>query len=66
MGLNNLLIYSDKDLIGPEKWEEAGLQFITSSEEVHLPFFTATISKETTWCPTKVLSVTEGEMRKII
>uniref|UniRef100_A0A7N9DCK0 Mitotic spindle assembly checkpoint protein MAD2A n=1 Tax=Macaca fascicularis TaxID=9541 RepID=A0A7N9DCK0_MACFA len=30
----DLLIYTDKDLVVPEKWEESGPQFITNSEEV--------------------------------
>ncbi|XP_033281197.1 mitotic spindle assembly checkpoint protein MAD2A-like [Orcinus orca] len=41
----DLLIYTDKDLVVPEKWEESGPQFITSSEEVHLRSFTTTIHK---------------------
>ncbi|XP_038192923.1 mitotic spindle assembly checkpoint protein MAD2A-like isoform X2 [Arvicola amphibius] len=32
----DLLIYTDKDLVVPEKWEESGPQFITDSEEVCL------------------------------
>lgn len=32
----DLLIYTDKDLVVPGKWEESGPQFITSSEEIRL------------------------------
>uniref|UniRef100_A0A2K6KW38 HORMA domain-containing protein n=1 Tax=Rhinopithecus bieti TaxID=61621 RepID=A0A2K6KW38_RHIBE len=41
----DLLIYTDKDLVVPEKWEELVPQFITSSEEVCLRSFTTTIHK---------------------
>uniref|UniRef100_A0A2R9B6M1 HORMA domain-containing protein n=1 Tax=Pan paniscus TaxID=9597 RepID=A0A2R9B6M1_PANPA len=41
----DLLIYTDKDLVVPEKWEESGSQFITNSEEVCLCSFTTTIHK---------------------
>ncbi|XP_060003029.1 mitotic spindle assembly checkpoint protein MAD2A-like [Lagenorhynchus albirostris] len=41
----DLLIYTDKDLVVPEKGEESGPQFITSSEEVHLRSFTTTVHK---------------------
>uniref|UniRef100_G3UHK4 HORMA domain-containing protein n=1 Tax=Loxodonta africana TaxID=9785 RepID=G3UHK4_LOXAF len=41
----DLLIYTDKDLVLPEKWEESGPQFIISSEEVRLRSFTTTIHK---------------------
>ncbi|KAI5233743.1 Rho Gtpase-Activating Protein 20 [Manis pentadactyla] len=41
----DLLIYADKDLVVPEKWEESGPQFITNSEEVRLRSFTTTIHK---------------------
>ncbi|KAM9236099.1 LOW QUALITY PROTEIN: mitotic spindle assembly checkpoint protein MAD2A-like [Dugong dugon] len=41
----DLRIYTDKDLVVPEKWEESGPQFITNSEEVHLCSFTTTIHK---------------------
>ncbi|KAG8518405.1 LOW QUALITY PROTEIN: Mitotic spindle assembly checkpoint protein MAD2A, partial [Galemys pyrenaicus] len=41
----DLLIYTDKDLVVPEKWEESGPQFITNSEEVRLRPFTTTIHK---------------------
>ncbi|KAI5241517.1 Mitotic Spindle Assembly Checkpoint Protein Mad2A [Manis pentadactyla] len=41
----DLLIYTDKDLVVPEKWEESGPQFITNSEEVRLRSFTTTIHK---------------------
>ncbi|KAM9237289.1 LOW QUALITY PROTEIN: mitotic spindle assembly checkpoint protein MAD2A-like [Dugong dugon] len=43
--LFDLHIYTDKDLVVPEKWEESGPQFITNSEEVRLCSFTATIHK---------------------
>ncbi|TKC51134.1 hypothetical protein EI555_008559, partial [Monodon monoceros] len=42
----DLLIYTDKDLVVPEKWEESGPQFITNSEEVRLRSFTTTIHKD--------------------
>lgn len=41
----DLLIYTDKDLVVPEKWEESGPQFITNPEEVRLRSFTTTIHK---------------------
>ncbi|XP_064141470.1 mitotic spindle assembly checkpoint protein MAD2A-like [Loxodonta africana] len=41
----DLLIYTDKDLVVHEKWEESGPQFIISSEEVCLRSFTTTIHK---------------------
>lgn len=41
----DLLIYTDKDLVVPEKWEESGPQFISNSEEVRLRSFTTTIHK---------------------
>lgn len=41
----DLLIYTDKDLVVPEKWEELVPQFITNSEEVRLHSFTTTIHK---------------------
>uniref|UniRef100_A0A2K6NI02 HORMA domain-containing protein n=1 Tax=Rhinopithecus roxellana TaxID=61622 RepID=A0A2K6NI02_RHIRO len=41
----DLLIYTDKDLVVPEKWEELVPQFITISEEVCLRSFTTTIHK---------------------
>ncbi|KAM8906331.1 mitotic spindle assembly checkpoint protein MAD2A-like [Lycaon pictus] len=41
----DLLIYTDKDLVVLEKWEESGPQFITNSEEVHLRSFITTIYK---------------------
>ncbi|KAM9236100.1 LOW QUALITY PROTEIN: uncharacterized protein PS065_004032 [Dugong dugon] len=41
----DLRIYTDKDLVVPEKWEESGPQFITNSEEVRLCSFTTTIHK---------------------
>ncbi|KAJ7402031.1 hypothetical protein BTVI_90034 [Pitangus sulphuratus] len=44
----DLLIYTDKDLAVPEKWEESGPQFITNSEEVRLRSFTTTIHKVNT------------------
>ncbi|KAM9677402.1 mitotic spindle assembly checkpoint protein MAD2A-like isoform 2-T2 [Trichechus inunguis] len=43
----DLLIYTDEDLVVPEKWEESGPQFITNSEEVRLCSFTTTIHKFT-------------------
>ncbi|XP_057641161.1 mitotic spindle assembly checkpoint protein MAD2A-like [Chionomys nivalis] len=41
----DLLIYTDKDLVVPEKWEESGPQCITNSEDVRLRSFTTTIHK---------------------
>ncbi|OCT99902.1 hypothetical protein XELAEV_18005686mg [Xenopus laevis] len=41
----DLLIYTDKDLEVPEKWEESGPQFVSNSEEVRLRSFTTTIHK---------------------
>ncbi|XP_048396045.1 mitotic spindle assembly checkpoint protein MAD2A isoform X2 [Stegostoma tigrinum] len=41
----DLLVYTDKDLEVPEKWEESGPQFINNSEEVRLRSFTTTIHK---------------------
>ncbi|KAH0615953.1 hypothetical protein JD844_026629 [Phrynosoma platyrhinos] len=41
----DLLIFTDKDLEVPEKWEESGPQFIANSEEVRLRSFTTTIHK---------------------
>ncbi|XP_041118801.1 mitotic spindle assembly checkpoint protein MAD2A [Polyodon spathula] len=41
----DLLIYTDKDLEVPEKWEESGPQMISNSEEVRLRSFTTTIHK---------------------
>ncbi|KAK6494009.1 mitotic spindle assembly checkpoint protein MAD2A [Huso huso] len=44
-GAFDLLIYTDKDLEVPEKWEESGPQMISNSEEVRLRSFTTTIHK---------------------
>lgn len=44
-GSFDLLIYTDKDLVVPEKWEESGPQFITNSEQVRLRSFTTTVHK---------------------
>ncbi|XP_014403641.1 PREDICTED: mitotic spindle assembly checkpoint protein MAD2A [Myotis brandtii] len=41
----DLLIYTDRDLVVPEKWEESGPQFIANSEQVRLRSFTTTIHK---------------------
>ncbi|XP_077356021.1 mitotic spindle assembly checkpoint protein MAD2A isoform X2 [Festucalex cinctus] len=41
----NLLIYTDKDLAIPEKWEESGPHRISQPEEVHLRSFTTAIHK---------------------
>ncbi|MBN3290055.1 MD2L1 protein, partial [Polypterus senegalus] len=41
----DLLIYTDKDLEVPEKWEESGPQMVNNSEEVRLRSFTTTIHK---------------------
>lgn len=45
VGSFDLLIYTDKDLVVPEKWEESGPQFIANSEQVRLRSFTTTIHK---------------------
>lgn len=41
----DLLIYTDKDLVVPEEWEECGPQFIANSEQICLRSFTTTIHK---------------------
>ncbi|XP_014304531.1 LOW QUALITY PROTEIN: mitotic spindle assembly checkpoint protein MAD2A-like [Myotis lucifugus] len=41
----DLLIYTDKDLVVPGKWEESGPQFIANSEQVRPRSFTTTIHK---------------------
>lgn len=41
----DLLIYTDKELVVPEKQEESGPRFITNSEEEHLHSFSTTIHK---------------------
>ncbi|XP_028842135.1 mitotic spindle assembly checkpoint protein MAD2A [Denticeps clupeoides] len=41
----DLLVYTDKDLEVPEKWEESGPQIINNSEEVRLRSFTTSIHK---------------------
>ncbi|XP_012692856.1 mitotic spindle assembly checkpoint protein MAD2A [Clupea harengus] len=41
----DLLVYTDKDLEVPEKWEESGPQTINQSEEVRLRSFTTSIHK---------------------
>ncbi|XP_030194194.1 mitotic spindle assembly checkpoint protein MAD2A [Gadus morhua] len=41
----DLLVYTDKDLMVPEKWEESGPQIIDQSEEVRLRSFTTSIHK---------------------
>ncbi|KAJ7406744.1 hypothetical protein WISP_131767 [Willisornis vidua] len=53
----DLLIYTDKDLAVPEKWEESGPQFIANSEEVRLRSFTTTIHKVNTMVAYKKDSV---------
>ena len=44
-GAFDLLVYTDKDLMVPEKWEESGPQIIDQSEEVRLRSFTTSIHK---------------------
>ncbi|XP_055012495.1 mitotic spindle assembly checkpoint protein MAD2A-like [Boleophthalmus pectinirostris] len=44
-GAFDLLVYTDKDLVVPEKWEESGPQIISQSEEVRLRSFTTSIHK---------------------
>ncbi|KAJ3585122.1 hypothetical protein NHX12_013844 [Muraenolepis orangiensis] len=41
----DLLVYTDKDLMVPEKWEESGPQIIHQSEVVALRSFTTSIHK---------------------
>ncbi|XP_059535359.1 mitotic spindle assembly checkpoint protein MAD2A-like [Myotis daubentonii] len=41
----DLLIYTDKDLVVSEKWEDSGPQFIANSEQVRLRSFTTIIHK---------------------
>ncbi|XP_032364654.1 mitotic spindle assembly checkpoint protein MAD2A isoform X2 [Etheostoma spectabile] len=41
----DLLVYTDKDLVVPDKWEESGPQIIDQSEEVRLRSFTTSIHK---------------------
>uniref|UniRef100_A0A3Q0S331 MAD2 mitotic arrest deficient-like 1 (yeast) n=1 Tax=Amphilophus citrinellus TaxID=61819 RepID=A0A3Q0S331_AMPCI len=41
----DLLVYTDKDLVVPDKWEESGPQTIDQSEEVRLRSFTTSIHK---------------------
>lgn len=44
-GAFDLLVYTDKDLVAPEKWVESGPQIIDQSEEVRLRSFTTSIHK---------------------
>lgn len=44
-GAFDLLVYTDKDLEVPDKWEESGPQIIDQSEEVRLRSFTTSIHK---------------------
>lgn len=44
-GAFDLLIFTDKDSVVPDHWEESGPQFISNSEEVRLRSFTTTIHK---------------------
>lgn len=44
-GAFDLLVYTDKDLVAPEKWVESGPQIIDRSEEVRLRSFTTSIHK---------------------
>lgn len=44
-GAFDLLVYTDKDLVVPDKWEESGPQTIDQSEEVRLRSFTTSIHK---------------------
>lgn len=44
-GAFDLLVYTDKDLVVPDKWEESGPQIISQSEEVRLRSFTTSIHK---------------------
>ncbi|XP_068612267.1 mitotic spindle assembly checkpoint protein MAD2A [Brachionichthys hirsutus] len=41
----DLLIYTEKDVLVPDKWEECGPQIINQSEEVRLRSFTTSIHK---------------------
>ncbi|XP_071503510.1 mitotic spindle assembly checkpoint protein MAD2A-like [Diadema setosum] len=51
----NLLIYTDKDLATPEKWEESGPALIANSEEVRLRSFTTSIHKVDTMVSYKIM-----------
>lgn len=42
-GAFDLLVYTDKDLEVPDKWEESGPQMIDQSETVRLRSFTTSI-----------------------
>lgn len=44
-GAFDLLVYTDKDMVVPEKWVESGPQIIDQSEEVRLRSFTTSIHK---------------------
>lgn len=44
-GAFDLLVYTDKDMVVPEKWVESGPQIIEQSEEVRLRSFTTSIHK---------------------
>lgn len=44
-GAFDLLVYTDKDLVVPDKWEESGPQTIDQPEEVRLHSFTTSIHK---------------------
>ena len=59
----DLLIYTDKDLVVPEKWEESGPQFITTSEQVRLHSFTTSIHKVNSTLAYRIPSPTEGALR---
>ncbi|KAK2852033.1 hypothetical protein Q5P01_008309 [Channa striata] len=41
----DLLVYTDKDLVVPDKWEESGPQIINQSEELRLRSFSTSIHK---------------------
>ncbi|XP_007889685.1 mitotic spindle assembly checkpoint protein MAD2A [Callorhinchus milii] len=56
----DLLIYTDKDLVVPEKWEESGPQFINNSEEVRLRSFTTTIHKVSSMVAYKKIDSSNG------
>ncbi|EPQ07352.1 Mitotic spindle assembly checkpoint protein MAD2A [Myotis brandtii] len=60
----DLLIYTDKDLVVPEKWEELGPQFINNCEQVRLHSFSTTIHKVNSMVAYKRLSMTGYETKQ--
>ncbi|ELK33712.1 Mitotic spindle assembly checkpoint protein MAD2A [Myotis davidii] len=60
----DLLIYTDKDLVVPEKWEELGPQFINNCEQVRLHSFSTAIHKVNSMVAYKRLSTTGYETKQ--